>query len=287
MESADTGPSAEPSLAPAVAWNACGVHQEVPATFTCSRCGTFGCERCLDSLLPMPMCVACAARGVNAVPWERRETIGLWRAFWDTSRDVCFSPKEFFARPSMETLTGGPFYGVVAYTVGNMLFMLQFALVYAVIGVAVGAGTGNEALGASLGVGLGVFGCLMVPLTAVQAPVLAVFGLAFAMAGAHLSLMLMKQVRGSWEDTLRGVGYANAGHLWLAVPCVGFLIAPFAVIWLEARATSAAHQTTPLAGFAAVTVWRLLLVSGSIALYVMVIALFMGAAAGAAAGVAP
>jgi hypothetical protein len=59
------------------------------------------------------------------------------------------------------------------------------------------------------------------------------------------------------------------------------------VIWLEARATSAAHQTTTLAGFAAVTVWRLLLVSGSIALYVMVIALFVGAAAGAAAGAAP
>ncbi|MBK6577253.1 MAG: hypothetical protein IPG17_13825 [Sandaracinaceae bacterium] len=286
MDPMDAGPAAEPSAAPPVVWNACGVHQEVPATFTCSRCGTFGCERCLDSLLPMPMCVACAARGVNAVPWERRETIGLWRGFWDTSREVCFSPKAFFARPSVETLTGGPFYGVVAYTVGNMLFMLQFALLYAVAGAAVGVGTGDQALGASLGIGLGVFGCLMVPLTAVQAPVLAMFGLAFAMAGAHLSLMLMKQARGSWEDTLRGVGYANAGHLWLAVPCVGFLIAPFAVIWLEARATSAAHQTTTLAGFAAVTVWRLLLVSGSIALYVMVIALFVGAAAGAAAGAA-
>lgn len=277
----------EPSPVLPTVWNACGVHQEVPATFTCSRCGTFGCELCLDTLLPMPLCVSCAAHGINAVPWERRETLGVWKGFWDTTRQVCFSPVEFFARPSVETLTGGPFYGVVAYTVGNMLFMAQFALFYALLGVAIGAGAGNEAMGASLGVGLGVFGCLMVPLSAVQAPVIAVFGLAFAMAGAHLSLMLMKQARGSWESTLRGIGYANAGHIWLAVPCVGILIAPFAVIWLEARAMSAAHQTTTLAGFASVTVWRLLLATGSVALYIALIASFIGMAAGAAAGGAP
>ena len=269
-------------------WNACGVHQDVPATFTCSRCGTFGCETCLDSMLPMPMCVACAARGVNAVPWERRETIGVWKAFWDTTREACFSPKEFFDRRAMETLTGGPFYGVVSYTVAYVLSMLQFALLYAVMGLVIGAGagagTGNEALGAGLGVGVGVIGCLMVPAMAIQAPVMAVFGLAFSLAGAHISLLLMKQARGNWEASLRGIGYANAAQMWLAIPCVGFFIAPFAVIWLEARAMSAAHKTSTLAGFAAVTVWRLLMVGGTVALYIAVIASFMGLAAGAAAG---
>lgn len=275
---------------PSTLWNACGVHQEVPATFTCSRCGTFGCEACLDSLLPMPMCRSCAARGVNAVPWERRDTLGVWKGFWDTTREVCFSPQEFFARPAVETLTGGPFYGVVVYTVATMLFTAQFGLLYAIMGAVVGLGAGaggEQAVGAGLGVFMGALGCLMVPLSAIQAPVLAVFGIAFAMAGAHLSLMLMKQARGSWEATLRGIGYANAGHMWMAVPCVGLLIAPFAVIWLEARAMCAAHQTSTLAGLAAVAVWRLLFLTGTLAIYAIVIASFMGMVAGAAAGAAP
>jgi hypothetical protein len=115
----------------------------------------------------------------------------------------------------------------------------------------------------------------------VQAPIMAVFGMAFAMAGAHLSLMLMQQARGSWEATLRGAGYANAAYMWLGVPCVGWMISPFAVVWLETRAMSAAHETTTFAAFAAVTLWRLLLSVAFVALYAVIIATVMSAAAGA------
>ncbi|MCA9533587.1 MAG: hypothetical protein KC593_07915 [Myxococcales bacterium] len=294
---ADAEPAAEPSAGPNAEpfgstqgsghWNACGVHREAAATFTCSRCGTFGCPECLDSMQPMPLCVACAARGVNAVPWERRETVGLWRGFWDTTFELCLRPKEFFARPAVDSLGGGAFYGVVAYTAGNMAFVLQFALLYGVIGLVAGLSSGNEAAGAAMGIGIGALGCIMVPIVGVQAPVMAVFGMAFGMAGAHLSLTLMKQARGSWEASLRGVGYANAAYMWLAVPCVGLFISPFAVVWLEARAISAAHETSTFVAFAAVVMWRLLLTTLLFAVYMLFLAAVMGMVPGTLGPSAP
>lgn len=261
-------------------WNACGVHRDEAATFTCSRCGTFGCPSCLDTMQPMPLCVDCAARGVNAVPWERRETLGLWKGFWETTRLACLTPKEFFARPAIDSLGGGAFYGVLSYTVGNILFALQFAIFYGIVGVIVGTSTGDGAAGAAMGAGFGAIGCIMVPAMGIQAPVMAVFGLAFAMAGAHLSLMLMQQAKGSWEASLRGVGYANAAYMWYAIPCIGPAITPFAVVWLETRAIAAAHGTTTLAAFAATTVWRLVLIVGFVALYAALIAMIVGSASG-------
>ncbi|MEZ4326279.1 MAG: hypothetical protein R3B40_13750 [Polyangiales bacterium] len=284
---APSEPATEPSTEPTTDvgdahWNACGVHRDQPATFTCSRCGTFGCPRCLDSMQPMPLCVECAARGVNAVPWERRESLGLWTGFWETTRLACLTPKDFFARPAIDSLGGGAFYGVVSYTVGNVLFAAQIAVFYAIVGLVAGASAGDGAAGAAMGVGFGAIGCVMVPAMGIQAPVMAVFGLAFAMAGAHLSLMLMQQARGSWEASLRGVGYANAAYMWYAIPCVGPFITPFAVVWLETRAMAAAHGTTTFAAFAATTLWRLFLVVGFIALYAALIAMLMGSATGLA-----
>lgn len=267
-------------MEPATYWNACGVHREQPATFTCSRCGTFGCSECLFTMQPMPLCGECGARGVNAVPWERRETLGLWKGFWETTRLACLSPKEFFARPAVDSLGSGALYGILSYTLGNMLLMMQFAVFYVLVGLVVAVASGEQATGAAMGVAFGALGCIMVPVMGVQAPVMAVFGMAFAMVGAHLSLMLMKQAKGTWESSLRGLGYANAGYMWLAVPCVGLLISPFAVVWLETRAMSAAHETTTFAAFAAVTLWRLLLWVSVLAMYVLMFATAIGGAAG-------
>ena len=49
--------------APAV----CPLHAEARAVFSCSRCGTFGCERCA-SPRAVALCVACAERDAAPVP---------------------------------------------------------------------------------------------------------------------------------------------------------------------------------------------------------------------------
>jgi hypothetical protein len=252
-------------------FNACGVHPGVSATFTCSRCGTFGCESCLDSMRPMPLCHACAALGINAVPWERREQLGVWKAFWETSKEACLTPTAFYQRSSIEGLNGGPLYGIAVYTLSQMLFMVQFALVYMVMGAVVGATGGGDA-GVGLGIGMGFVGCIMVPIVGFQAPIAAVFSMAFALAGGHLSLMAMQQRGATWEDTLRGVGYSNAAYLWMAVPCIGWLIAPFALVWNETVALREIHQTTTLVALAAVLLWRLLIIAVFITLYALLFA---------------
>jgi len=38
----------------------CGLHPDQPITFTCARCGTFGCDRCRSG--DGTICASCVAR---------------------------------------------------------------------------------------------------------------------------------------------------------------------------------------------------------------------------------
>lgn len=40
----------------------CAVHREAPALDTCSRCGAYVCEACLELYGAQPFCAGCAAR---------------------------------------------------------------------------------------------------------------------------------------------------------------------------------------------------------------------------------
>lgn len=77
----------------------CAVHEDAQATGTCGRCGNFVCPLCLDPLADRDdWCEACRERaGGNRMAWEREEG-GIWGRWWQTTRDVLFSPTLTFDR---------------------------------------------------------------------------------------------------------------------------------------------------------------------------------------------
>jgi hypothetical protein len=75
----------------------CAVHPEVLATFTCSRCGSFGCEPCKASTNQAAMCKACLPRSTTELRWERAERLALPAAYFVTVWQSLTSPIRFFA----------------------------------------------------------------------------------------------------------------------------------------------------------------------------------------------
>lgn len=94
MESPPSG-----SPAPPVAGTFCAAHPHAPAAGTCAHCGTFGCGECLGRMEGRLVCRTCVETGrvqVGLSPMDRREELGLSRAFWQTLVAVCVRPGEFF-----------------------------------------------------------------------------------------------------------------------------------------------------------------------------------------------
>ncbi|MCC6873258.1 MAG: hypothetical protein IT378_03030 [Sandaracinaceae bacterium] len=222
----------------------CAVHANDEARFTCVRCGTFGCEACLfSSAAQDPVCRACASGGLDdLVPWERRRELGLWRAFWQTTSLACRQPTAFFRTPRGERGVIWPVvYGAAAYTVGQALYYLLMVLVLlAGGGVTAALAPGDE--GSAIGGIISAYGCVLLgmsPLVLLQAPVQAILGIMVAAAASHGILSIGKKTRGSFEETLRAVSFANAPLTWFFVPCAGL----FTYWWMCGVETIAIRET--------------------------------------------
>ncbi len=212
----------------------CPAH-DAGATFTCTRCGTFGCPECVFSaIVKKEVCRVCAEQGLGEpIPWERRREVGTWKAFWSTTRLVLTQPTRFFRTPTThKNVFAAVAHGVLTVSIG---LFLAYALAGLLLMLAGGGFAmfvpGREAQ--PIGVILGTYGCAflgMSPFLAVlMGPMNALMGQVFAAACAHGTLALAKKTRGSFEDTLRVTSYANSPYLLQFVPLLGTFSWPWVV----------------------------------------------------------
>lgn len=255
----------------------CGVHEGVAASFVCARCGTFGCAPCcFGGTGDHQVCRACARGALpEPIPWERRKELGWRRAYWETTKAVIKTPTQFYRTPSIEPGVLWPMlYGVVAKTVGTLLYTGLFSLLFMIAGVAVGVTTdGPEA--AFLG---GYFGCLgigMLPMTLLQAPVGALMGILMATSLTHVTLVLFKSGKNGFEATMRAMSYANAPYIFLGIPCVGVLLPIVWVPWIEIISVREHQKVSTDKAVLAVLGWRLLIVVGIVGFYALLIAMVL------------
>lgn len=223
---------------PALAGARCAVHGEVPATFTCSRCGSYACADCLlpTSLATgAELCRACA----RPVPWEDRRRLGWAKAYWQTTKMISAQPAEFFRTPATEGMASAIGFGTLSYVAGFVLLFVEVAIVCLVAGLATIAFDHDTAIG--LFVMSGVM-LIAVPLTVIQ---YAPWGLIACLLGGLIShgvLAVLKATKGSMEDSIRAVSYANAVFFWTWVPCVGLFVQLFWLPWIEAVGLRETHQ---------------------------------------------
>jgi hypothetical protein len=249
----------------------CAQHPEIGASFTCTRCGSFGCPGCVFSALAdQEICQACAAQGLGEpIPWERRRELGTWKAFWRTTRLASRRPREFFRTPATTRGAILPvLYGVAVYAFGQYLYMAILVLAMIAGGIVMAAGTGEPVLGFAIG-GYSLFLGLMM---LVQAPVYGFMGILVGGGLTHVTLVLMKKANASFEQTLRAVSYANAPYFFYFIPCLGPLLAWFWMLRTETVAIRETHRVGTDRALVAVLGYRLLLILLVGGLYALLVA---------------
>lgn len=223
----------------------CAHHPEREASWLCARCGSFACDGCVFSTVARrPICRSCAQGGLGEpIPWERRRELGRLRALWQTTKVAMRSPARFFRTPATEEGQLWPVtYGVLVYTAGQVGSYLLTALVMLAGGGIAAALAPEPEVG---GLIFGYFGCWtlgMFPVMLLQAPVYALLGILGGAAMSHGTLALLRVPRGSFEQTLRAVAFANAPYILYFVPCFGPIVGWIGVVVLEVIGLRESHR---------------------------------------------
>jgi Yip1 domain len=235
-----------PTRSPALHAAACAVHPALPAAAACERCGTFACEDCLDRVPGGGLlCGVCRGnRRSDALPWDRREELGVAQAFWRTSVQVLRAPDETFAR----ALPDAPFessyqFAILAQVVGFLPTAVVLTLTMAAVTASTDAPAGSA-------VGLGLMAVVMafyLGMWALMGPILC------AMLD-HLGLKLVGARPQGFNTTLRAWALAQGPMLLGIIPVCGAVLTGIWTWSARVRAYRAFHGTSRGRAFAATLV---------------------------------
>jgi len=182
-------------------------------------------------------------------------------------------PKRFYRTPTTAPSSfSAVAHGVLSSTIGLML-------TYVVTGLLMALGGGVAAVvipdGEAIGGFLGLYGCFFAglsPLALLIGPPNALLNIVIAGACAHAFLAVFKRTRGSFEDTLRAVSYANAPYVWSFVPLAGF----FGLFWmltLETIGVRETHRCSTEWALGATLIYRVVLFGGAFLAYALIFAM--------------
>jgi len=246
----------------------CAVHPEVKATGACSRCGTFGCGGCLTARGPDWLCATCLGR-VGVLPWEERDTLGLWRAWWRTSVLMISSPGQALSSARAEAPLGSSMLFALLSTVVGYLPTLAAAALVMVPAALLGSS------GTSKAFTLGLTGGLVLLLYSVMIFVFQLVSVLFIAGLDHLGLMLLGAQPKSYAVTVRAHALSMGPYLLGLLPFCSLYVFPLWSVVLRVIANMYLHKTTAGKATAAVLLPMVLLCGGAFALYLAVFALAM------------
>jgi hypothetical protein len=176
-----------------------------------------------------------AAASGGGLPWEHREQLGIFKAYFDTVSMVLTKPGEAFAMMKTEGDMMGPMlFALIGGSAGMIVsFLLQIALQS--IGV---MGSGQNAIANVFGMGIGIL------LFIVLVPVMMIAGMFLGSGILHLCLMIVGGAKKPFETTFRVVCFSSGStYLLSMIPFCGGMIAGVWNIVLECIGLARAHET--------------------------------------------
>ncbi|MEX0746255.1 MAG: YIP1 family protein [Phycisphaeraceae bacterium] len=236
---------------------------------TCRACGELMQVRRMSVV---PLTDDATAVEAQAMPWDDRRHLGLFRAWWRTFVMVLARPGELAQRTRPASGYGSSyvfalfthlFVAIVhAVTCGGAMLLMMVSFT----GMS-GAGGGTELMFILMMVGFIVIGFLG---AAAISPLLATL---FIAAPAHMILCLIEPNRQrSFTVTARNVNYALAPMVFGAVPLLGLYCGWLFYVWTLVASTimlAAAHRTSGGKAALAVLAVPVLLVVGYVGLIVL------------------
>lgn len=215
----------------------CRLHPERPAAGTCHRCGSFGCSVCLTQKGAVWLCADCVARG-SALPWDERESLGTWRAWWRTSVQMISSPMATLEGAKPEGSLGGSLLFTLLSTLVGYGPTLAIYLLIIIPAMLWGASKSelSIAAGAMVSAGTAIYVVLLLALQAVGV---------FILAGLdHLMLMMLGAQPRDYSVSVRANALALGPSLVGLVPVCGLYVFPLWALVLRIIALMTLHKTT-------------------------------------------
>jgi hypothetical protein len=169
------------------------------------------------------------------LPWERRQELGFFPAFFETLKLVLLNPTVAFATMKPEGGLVDPLiYAVIGGSIGWVFYVI-FSLF---IG-SLGALGDHNALGGLVGLGFGgIFALIFFP-------IFLTIGLFIGAGIVHVCLMLLGGAKRSYETTLRVLCYSvGSTYPLMIVPVCGGAIAGLWCLVVECVGLAKAHETT-------------------------------------------
>jgi hypothetical protein len=176
-----------------------------------------------------------AAASGGGLPWEHREQLGIFKAYFDTVSMVLTKPGEAFAMMKTEGDMMGPMlFALIGGSAGLIVFfLLQIGLQS--IGV---MGSGQNAITDMFGMGIGILFFI------VLVPVMMIVGMFVGSGILHLCLMIVGGAKKPFETTFRVVCFSSGStYLLSMIPFCGGTIAGVWNIVLECIGLARAHET--------------------------------------------
>jgi hypothetical protein len=201
--------------------------------------------------------LAVAATGL---PWDRRQELGIFPAFFETLKLVLLNPSAAFSTMKPEGGLGEPLiYALIGGSIGCFVYFL-FSIFMSSFGIM----SNRNALAGLTGLGIGtVFVFLFIP-------IFVALGLFIGSAIIHLCLTLVGGARRSFETTFRVVCFsAGSTYPLMIVPICGGVIAGIWCLVVECIGLARAHATTTGRAVLAVALPLIVCCGGGFVLAVM------------------
>jgi hypothetical protein len=175
-----------------------------------------------------------AAPSGGGLPWEHREQLGIFKAYFDTVSMVLTKPGEAFALMKSEgDLMGPMLFALIGGCAGMLVsFLLQIALH--------SIGFMGDRQSALFGIGfVGVWAVGYI----LFIPVMVIVGMFLVSGVLHLCLMILGGARKPFETTFRVVCFSSGStYLLSMIPiCGGFIAAVWNIV-LECIGLARAHE---------------------------------------------
>lgn len=219
----------------------CAVHADRPAVQACDRCGTFSCAECLAAVGSQQQCVKCRTRGA-ALEWDQRRELGLFRAWWLTSKRIITAPMQTFDVISPDgTVLESSIFAAISALVGFLPTMLVYGVI---IGVALVFGPGMKEgakigplAGAGIGAGAFLFYLLFLMLMVVVSMLL--------FSGLELAVLRVSGVKhAGYAQAVRSHALSMATYVIGVIPFCGFYVFPIYALVLRIFAIQRLQKVT-------------------------------------------
>ncbi|MEO7725479.1 MAG: YIP1 family protein [Chthoniobacterales bacterium] len=171
----------------------------------------------------------------TGLPWDRRQELGFFQAFFETLKLVLLNPTAAFTNMKPEGgMTEPLIFAVIGGSIGfvsNLLFTLLMS--------SFGMMSDRNALAGLMSLGIGTIFII------IFMPVIIAFGLFIGAGILHLCLMLVGGAKRSFETTFRVLCFSTGStYLLMIVPFCGGAISGIWLLIVECIGLARAHETT-------------------------------------------